>query len=183
VKALAVLGGVAAVVVGLLLYINRAGQRPSSGGVPLIATAELSSARDAVTKGTNGITWYSPSLAPGSWPGQSAGQASAEAAIRGEAVRLAAVDYPALSLPDFKTETAAMAVQPDAFKSGQAWLDSRGVGQSGERWELYGWRGPEFPQKPGRPLVHRYVQIYALYDTNQKKVIKLLATIAGEAIE
>jgi hypothetical protein len=93
------------------------------------------------------------------------------------------VDYAALSLPDFRAETAGLTVQPDAFKSGQAWLDSRAVGQAGERWELYGWRGQEFPQKPDRPLVHRYVQIYALYDTNQKKVVQLLATIAGEALE
>jgi hypothetical protein len=183
VKALVVLGGVVIVVVGLLLYWSGAGQPPSSRGVTLITATELSSPKDAMSQGLSGLTWYTPSTAPGSWPDQSAGQASSEAAIRDAASRLAAVEYSALSLPDFKAETAALTLQLDSFKSGQAWLDSRAVGHAGERWEVYGWRGQEFPQKPNRPLVHRYVQIYALYDTNQKRVTTLLATIAGEVLE
>lgn len=182
-KALVVLGGVAIVAVGLLLYWSGVGQQPPSGSITLITAKELSSARDAMGQGTSSITWFAPSGAPGSWPDPSVGQLSAEEAIRDAASRLASVDYASLALPDFQSETAAMKLQPDAFKSGQAWLDARAGGQAGERWELFGWRGPEFPQKPERPLVHRYVQVYALYDTNQKKVIRLLVTIAGEALE
>ena len=52
-----------------------------------------------------------------------------------------------------------------------------------ERWALYRWQGPEIPQRPDRLLVNRWVHVYALYSLLEKRVVRLLATIRGEARE
>jgi hypothetical protein len=93
------------------------------------------------------------------------------------------VDYASLSLPDFVTVTRALKVESAHFDSGEITADAFGEGPQGQRWALYQWQGPEFPQLPGRKLVHRWVYVYVLYELKSGKATRLLPTIHGEAWE
>jgi len=183
VKGLIVLAGAGVVALALLATWG-ASERLSdrSAQVEIRTAPETSLARNAISKGDPALQWYEPSQAPGTWPDPALGIPDVKQAIQAAANDLAKVDYPSLSLARFVTDTAQLKVQPGDFSPGDVWLDSRAVGQN-THLALYAWRGPEFPQKVGGLLVHRWVQVYALYDVDNRRVVRLLATISGEAIE
>ena len=97
--------------------------------------------------------------------------------------RLASVDYSALSLPAFTTVTSSLNLTLQDFTGDQLRLDSTGEVSGEKRWAIYSWRGPDVPPLPDRPLVSRWVQVYALYDLKANKVVRLIATVRGEAHE
>ncbi|HKP53449.1 MAG TPA: hypothetical protein VJ183_12470 [Chloroflexia bacterium] len=154
---------------------------PAGPGLSLVIVPEGESVRSAA--GQSGITWLEPTGAGKSWQEDASGRYRVEEVMRGEAARLAAVDYPALSLADFITYTRALTVTWDDFTGQAIDVEAFGTGKNGERWTLYASQGPEIPQHPDRPLVHRWIRTYALYDMDSGKVTLLLATIRGEVYE
>jgi hypothetical protein len=150
-----------------------------------VATApELSSYRDAAVRGIAAVDWIEPATAGSEWSDPPDARSAASAAISASAGRLAAVDYVSLSLPDFVTQTRALDLQPGDFTGDGTGLEAYAQEQDGEsRWVLYRWEGPEFPKHPERPQVYRWVHVYALYDPVQQRIVRLLATIRGEAQE
>ena len=133
--------------------------------------------------GQSSITWVEPTGAGKSWQEIPEARTDVETAIKANQQQLASVDYGALSLPEFLTYTKALRLTADDFTGQPLSVEAFGTGQSGERWTLYTWQGPEIPQHPDRPLVHRWVQVYALYDMDAKSLTLLLATIRGEVHE
>jgi hypothetical protein len=155
-----------------------------SNGVEIVEVAETQPYRMAAVKGESGVEWAEGSLYSGQDRFNSS-MADAEAAIKSSARRLATVDYSALSLPAFVTVTRSLKLnEADLMKeSTSLFLDSLGKVNGTDRWAMYGWQGPQIPQLPDMPLVFRWVQIYALYDLGEKRVVRLVATIRGEAHE
>jgi len=133
--------------------------------------------------GQSGITWVEPTGAGKSWQEEAKARSRVEDAISSATFRLANVDYPSLSLPEFVTYTKALAFSAYDFTGQPLSVEAFGTGKNGEKWTLYSWQGPEIPQHPDRPLVHRWIQTYALYDMDGGKVTLLLATIRGEVYE
>lgn len=157
-------------------------QNTPASAIQIVTEQETSPYRAAIMSGESNVQWIAPGAAGGSWPGRDVGSAAASLAIKSESASLAAVDYARLSLPDWVTETRSLSVKPADFSANGPWLDTFATSDAG-RWAVYGWRGLEFPQKVGRPLVHRWVQVYALYSLDTGQVVRLLATVAGEALE
>ncbi len=154
------------------------------GGVELVTTPELTSYRTAIAQRLEDMTWIERGQAGKGWRDVPEALAAAQQAIHSAAPRLAAVDYTALSLPDFITATRSLKMEAATFDGRDLTIDAFGQGkQSSDRYILYRWQGPEIPQRPDRPLVHRWLRVYALYDTTQTKMVRLLATIGGEARE
>ena len=133
--------------------------------------------------GEGRISWLEPTGAGKSWQEIPAARSDVEAAIKANSQQLAAVDYATLSLPEFRTYTHSLKLTSDDFTGQPLAVEAFGTGKNGERWTLYSWRGPEIPQHPDRPLVHRWIHVYALYDMDGKLITKLLATIKGEVHE
>ena len=159
---------------------------PKGGQAPAILTSpETGSYRDAMARslGTS-IRWIEAGQAGGKWQDSAQARKAVEQAIKSAAPGLAAVDYPSLSLPEFVTQTRALKPDPALFTGQGLWVDAYGEeANSPSGWALYTWRGPDFPKPPDRPLVNRWIQMYALYSFDLKTVTRLLATIQGEAIE
>jgi hypothetical protein len=107
-----------------------------------------------------------------------------QAAISTSGDLLATIDYSALSLPDFVTQTRQLKLTPDDFADARVELDAV-ADLHGETpsWALYRWEGPTIPAHPDRPLVTRWVYVYALYDPADARVVRLLATIRGQVEE
>ncbi len=129
------------------------------------------------------ITWREGTVDRG-WADLTGADQLVRAAISSASSRLAAIDYPSLSLPDFLTQTRSLKLASTDFTGQNAHMDAHGEGSSDhKKWVLYAWQGPEFPPHPNRPQVHRWLYVYALYDVEAKQVTRLLATIHGEAQE
>lgn len=157
------------------------GYPAASPNMPLVTVPEDVPIRSAT--GQAGVTWLEPTGAGKSWQESSGARSQVEQAISDAAIRLNAVDYVALSLPDFVTYTRALKLDPKDFTGRKIEVEAFGIGAAGERWTLYAWQGPEIPQHPDRPLVHRWIKTYALYNMDTSSVTLLLATIGGEAHE
>jgi hypothetical protein len=152
-------------------------------GPPLLTARELAPYRQEISQGLGTITWTEGTNAAsvGLRPLRSA-QDTAVASFRDALPKLGSVDFAVLSLPEFVTDTTKLPIQ-GTMSAGDVWLDAVGADANGQSYELYAWRGPEFPQQASRPQVHRFVQMYALFNRTTGKVERLLVTIAGEAIE
>ncbi len=167
------------------------GQTPEQGAtgpaplstpqLPIVPMPEASQYRALAAGGAN-ITWIEPAAAGSEWD-PTAGKDQAANAIRDSAAALAAVDYPAFSLPDFVTYTRALKPQPSHFSSQDLEIEAFGRDPQGGRWALYRWQGSELPQHPDRLLVHRWIRVYVLYDVTNGRVVRLLPTIQGEVLE
>ncbi|HET6260612.1 MAG TPA: hypothetical protein VFG99_00040, partial [Chloroflexia bacterium] len=135
----------------------------------------------AQSKGS--IKWIEATAAGSEWSSYRQAPPAVSEAIRTAAVKLAGVDYASLSLPDFVTVTRALKLESAHFDSGEITADAFGEGAQGQKWALYQWQGPEFPQLPDRELVHRWVYVYILYDLTSSKATRLLPSIRGEVWE
>lgn len=133
--------------------------------------------------GRTDVKWIEATASGQGWPGSPEPRNRVAQTISVEAKRLAAVDYSSLSLPDFVSVTRLLKLDEGMFSEGSATPAVYGQDSAGGSWALYEWRGPEIPQLPDRPLVHRWVYVYALYDTKTGQVVRLLPTIRGEAQE
>ncbi len=159
--------------------------------VPLMTVPEGTSVRSVVgqsdsTKSVAGhhvITWVEPTAAGPMWQEAKDARSQVTMAIHAAGLRLANVNYPVLSLPDFVTYTRALSLIAQDFTGAPLQVEAFGTGEFTGRWTLYTWQGPELPQHPDRPLVHRWIQTYALYDMYSGSVTLLLATIRGEVHE
>lgn len=154
---------------------------PAAPLMPLVTVPENSSVRAAA--GQSGITWLEPTGTGKSWQEVAGARSQVQSAIQSAASRLYAVDYPALSNPNFVTYTRALSFTQYDFTGQPLGVEAFGTDTAGKRWTLYTWQGPEMPQHPDRPLVHRWIQTYALYDIDGGGVTLLLATIRGEVYE
>lgn len=155
---------------------------PNPAPVEIKTSAEAQPYRASIAPAEE-VAWAEGATAQPGTDSPEAQRAVAEA-IQANGDRLAALDYPALSLPDFVTQTRALKLDAGNFRASDLYLDAYGEGKtSGKRWAIYGWRGPEFPQHPERPLVTRWTQLFALYDLDNKRVERLLATIMGQVLE
>lgn len=174
----------------LLVLISTTGCRQELGtsGTPqpgqevrIVPVPEGSQYRSiAVAGGT--IAWVEATAAGKEWDHVKA-KDTARDAVRDAAARLAAVDYAALSLPAFVTYTQSMKLQRDDFSGQGVEADAFGEDAQGKKWALYRWQGPEVLQHPERPLVHRWVIVYCLYDVASGKIVQLLPSIWGEVHE
>jgi hypothetical protein len=150
----------------------------------IIELPELQPYLTAAVKGDTSITWtpVTPVTSSPAPPSDAAGKA-AQAAITSQAPRLASVDYAALSMPAFVTVTAALKLAPGDFTGDKLHVDSTGEVSGTKQWALYSWQGPRFPPLQSRPQVVRWVQVYALYGLSEKRVVRLIASVRGEAGE
>jgi len=171
-----------------LIVLGGCGQGQGQGPEPqaearfnIVLMPEASQYRTLASGGDN-ITWIEPGAAGSEWDPTS-GKNEASEAVRNAGDALAGVDYASLSLPDFVTYTRALKLQQADFNGQNVEIDAFGTDPQGGKWALYRWQGPEFPQHPNRPVVHRWVSVYVLYDLSNNRVARLLPTIQGEALE
>ena len=141
----------------------------------IIEIAETQPYLSAAVKGDTSVTWTPVTSSPG--PASDAPSKAVQDAIKSQATRLASVDYSALSMPAFVTVTASLKPAPQDFTGDRLRVDSTGEVAGEQRWALYNWQGPKFPQLPDRPQVTRWVQVYALYDLKENRVVRLIATV------
>lgn len=153
----------------------------SQPSLPVTPVPEGTYAR--VVAGKSGVTWLEPTGSGKSWQEDAGARGKVEAAIRDNKARLSAIDFTALSLPAFVTYTRSLTITDSMFTGQPLEVDAFGTGQGSERWTLYVWQGPELPKHPDRPLVYRWISVYALYDMNAHAVTLLLPTIKGEVHE
>jgi hypothetical protein len=161
------------------------GEQGVGQAVQILTSPETSSYREAIARSEGAVArWIEPGQAGGKLQESAEARKAVAEAIKSAASRLAAVDYASLSLPDFVTQTRALKLEPALFTGQGLGVDAYGEGtNSTSGWALYSWQGPEFPKRPDRPLVYRWIHVYALYSFDRKAVTRLLATIHGEAIE
>ena len=134
--------------------------------------------------GTAGITtWLEAGAAGSGWTDSQAAQEAAQKAITSSAPALLAIDYASLALPDFVTTTRTLNMNQGQIDGRDLWLDAFGSHAQGGKWALYAWQGPEIPQLSDRPLVHRWVQVYALVDLSTNRVHTLFPGITGQVYE
>lgn len=101
-----------------------------------------------------------------------------DAAIRAAAPQLGTGNaYPPLALPDFITVTAQWQPQPADFESGGSTF--LGVAEDGT--PLTYWRGPALPPLPDRPLVSRWLAVYARFEGTTPRT--LIVTLEGQVAE
>jgi hypothetical protein len=155
----------------------------TQSGIEIKPIAEGASARETIAQSKGSITWIEATAAGSDWSSAQQAPPVVGEAIRTTAANLAGVDYAALSLPAFLTATRALKLESAHFDSGEITADAFGEGPQGQKWALYAWQGPEFPQHPDRELVHRWVYVYILYDLTSDKVTHLFPTIHGEVWE
>ena len=148
-------------------------------GIEIVEVPETGAYRDAIIKGLGDVTWVDPGQGE-AVTNQSAKDIALEA-IRSEGNNLAEVDYVALALPDFKDVTRKLELSGADFQGGDVELEAIGRVNDAHRYLLFSYTGKEIPQL--RPQVFRWVQTYALYDNTTTTVIRLVATIRGEAHE
>jgi hypothetical protein len=164
--------------------------QPASDGAEIVAVAETEPYRTLIWKEGTPPRWNDPHPSDATYAGFSSSQAMKEApakvqeAIMAAAPQLAAIDYPALSLPAFVTYTRAFTPAASDFNGANAEVDAYATEESGApRWALYRWVGPTLPPHPDRPLVTRWIHVYALYDTTTQQVVRLAPTIWGQVEE
>ncbi len=134
--------------------------------------------------GTAGITtWLEVGAAGSGWTDSQSAQDAAQQAISSSAPALVAIDYAALALPDFVTTTRTLNLKQGQIDGHDLMLEAFGSDKQGGKWAVYGWQGQEIPQLSERPLVHRWVQIYALVDLSNNRVDSLFPTIVGQVYE
>lgn len=170
-----------------LCLLSSCAQPPPGAGqavTPAIETlAEAGLYRAEIERKSGAITWIEPTAAPSEWSDTPEARTSVQGAVESAAPRLAVVDYAGLSLPAFYTVTHGFTVDEATFKGGKVEIEAYGKGVAGERWALYGWQGPEIPQRADRLLVQRWVFVYALYNMDAKAVTLLMPTVRGEVQE
>jgi hypothetical protein len=149
--------------------------------LPLVTVVEMQPVKSVDVLG-HPITWATGATS-GDWGDPKEIERGVHAAIGGYASRLAAVDYTSLSASQFVTQTRGLTLKPSDFTGQGVYEDARGEDDNGQRWRLYVWKGPEFPKHPERPLVSRWVYVYALYHVRDKTIDRLIATIGGEVQE
>jgi hypothetical protein len=147
----------------------------------IIELPELQPYAGASVKGDSSVTWTPVTSSPE--PPADAASKAVQAAIIAQASRLASIDYSALSMPAFVTVTASLKPAPQDFTGDQLRIDSAGDVSGAKRWALYSWQGPKFPPLQSRTQVVRWVQVYALYDLTDNRVVRLIATVRGEVGE
>ena len=152
-----------------------------SVSIPIKTAKEMEPVKSVDILGRT-IVWAAAD-APGDWGDQKEAERVVGAAISGRARQLVAVDYVSLSLPAFLTQTKALALDASDFTGQAAYIDARGADSDGKKWLLYAWKGPEFPKHPDRPIVFRWVYVYALYSVEVRTVDRIIATIGGEVQE
>ncbi|MEP6774581.1 MAG: hypothetical protein ABJA50_03210 [Chloroflexota bacterium] len=150
--------------------------------VELIQVPETGAYRDAIAKDLGDITWTAITVTTGITQ-ETAARGAVLEAIKAHGGELAAVDYSALSLDAFKDVTRQVHLTADSFAGGDARLEYTGEQDGQLAWLLYDYRGQMIPQLPGRPQVFRWVQVYALYDVRNARLIRLVATVRGEVQE
>jgi hypothetical protein len=153
-----------------------------ANSMEIIELPELQPYLAASVKGDTTVTWTAITSSPQPPGNDQAGQA-VQAAIKSQATDLAGIDYSALSIPAYVTVTRSLKLSPGDFTGDQLRVDSTGSVSGADRWALYSWQGPQIAQLPDRPQVTRWVQVYALYDLKEKKVVRLMATVRGQANE
>src|SRR5262245_17382194 len=117
---------------GLILFATAGcvgGGEPSPAVTPVATAPELSRYRDAAS-GQTAIEWAEPASA--GWDGTPDALGAAEQSIRAAGQQLAAVDYTALSLPDFVTYTHAYAPHPEDFTGRGVEVEAYGTGREDE---------------------------------------------------
>jgi hypothetical protein len=157
------------------------GYPPAPPSISMVTVPESVPIRSAT--GQAGVTWLEPTGAGKGWQEVGGARSEVEQAISDASDRLNGVDYAALSLPDFVTYTRSLVLESKDFTGLKVDVEAFGVGAEGERWTLYVGQGPEIPQDPSRPVVHRWIKTYALYNMDTGKITLLMATIGGEAHE
>jgi hypothetical protein len=155
---------------------------PQANSMEIIELPELQPYQAASVKGDTTVTWTPITSSPQP-PGNDPAALAVQAAIKSEASSLANVDYSAISIPAYVTVTKSLKLNPADFTTDQLRIDSKGSVAGTDRWALYSWQGPQLPQLPNRPQVIRWVQVYALYDLQENKVVRLIATVRGQANE
>jgi hypothetical protein len=150
--------------------------------VEIIQVQETGDYRAALARDMGDITWTAITVTTGI-SHETEARAAVLAGIKAHGGELAGVDYSALSLDAFKAVTRQLRLTADSFAGGDARLEY--TGEQGGRlgWLLYDYRGKMIPQLPERPQVFRWVQVYALYSVADARVIRIVATVRGEAQE
>ena len=150
--------------------------------VEIIQVPETGAYRDALARDLGDITWTAITVTTGISQETEARAAVLEG-IKAHGGELAAVDYSALSLDAFKDVTRQLRLTVDSFAGRDARLEYTGEQGGRLSWLLYDYRGKMIPQLPDRPQVFRWVQVYALYSIADARVIRIVATVRGEAQE
>ena len=148
----------------------------------LVTLGETQPYRERIAQGLGSIVWTSAYSGPTPEP-LPRGEDAVRSTIAASAQPLSGVDYASLALPDWVTVTTKLQVAPGDFTGQGVAATEVGWVESGPRWVLYEWQGPEIPQRDDRPIVYRWVYVYALYDMAEARVTRLLASIRGEAHE
>ncbi len=89
----------------------------------IIELPELQAYPAASVKGDTAVTWTPVTSSPKPPGNDQAGQA-VQAAIKSEAVRLATIDYSALSIPAYVTVTRSLKLSPTDFTGDRIRVDS-----------------------------------------------------------
>jgi hypothetical protein len=155
----------------------------TQASIEITPIAEGASPREAIAQSEGSVSWIEATAAGSEWSSYRQAPPAVGEAVRAAAATLSGVDYASLSLPDFVTVTRALKLESAHFDSGEINADAFGEGPQGQKWALYQWQGPEFPQLPDRKLVHRWVYVYVLYDLTSGKATHLLPTARGEVWE
>ncbi|MEO6457330.1 MAG: hypothetical protein ABIO92_03505 [Chloroflexia bacterium] len=149
----------------------------------LVEIPEGTPYRQTIAGAASITAWIEAGAAGSGWPDSQASQNAAQKAITSSAPALLAVDYVALALPDFVTTTRTLNLEQGQMDGRDLWLDAFGSDAQGGKWALYAWQGPEIPQLSDRPLVHRWMQVFALVDLSTNRVNNLFPSIVGQVYE
>lgn len=149
----------------------------------LVEISEGTPYRQTIASTAGITTWLEAGAAGSGWTNTQAAQDAAQKAITSSAPALLAIDYAALALPDFVTTTRTLNLKQGQIDGRDIWLDAFGSDAQGGKWALYAWQGPEIPQLSDRPLVHRWVQVYALVDLSTNRANALFPSIVGQVYE
>jgi hypothetical protein len=150
--------------------------------VEIIQVPETGDYRAVLARDLGDITWTAITVTTGI-SHETEARAAVLEGIKAHGRELAAVDYAALSLDAFKDVTRQLHLTADSFAGGDTRLEYTGEQNGRLGWLLYDYRGEMIPQLPERPQVFRWVQVYALYSIADARVLRLVATVRGEAQE
>jgi hypothetical protein len=165
------------------------GTTTNSNETEIMPLPETAPYRTLILKDEGPVHWLDPqSLGDEFMQGPLATKdpARAQFAIQKAADQLASIDYAALSLPAFVTYTRSLEIKPADFTGDNTELEAVANSSTTNiamRWALYRWVGPKLPPHPDRPLVTRWIHVYALYDTTTLRVVRLAPTIWGQVEE
>ena len=165
------------------------GSTTSSNETEIMPLPETAPYRTLILKEEGPVHWIDPqSLGDEFMQGPVATKdpARAQYAIQQAADQLASVDYAALSLPAFVTYTRALDIKSEDFTGDHTELEAVANSSTTNvalRWALYRWVGPKLPPHPDRPLVTRWIHVYALLDNSSLRIVRLVPTIWGQVEE